>query len=35
MNQGSAYTAGGTVPQRMGNAHPSIAPYELLLRRRR
>jgi crotonobetainyl-CoA:carnitine CoA-transferase CaiB-like acyl-CoA transferase len=30
VNQGSAYTAGGVVPQRMGNAHPSIAPYELL-----
>lgn len=30
VNQGSAYTAGGVVPQRMGNRHPSIAPYELL-----
>jgi crotonobetainyl-CoA:carnitine CoA-transferase CaiB-like acyl-CoA transferase len=30
VNQGSAFTAGGAVPQRMGNAHPSIAPYELL-----
>jgi crotonobetainyl-CoA:carnitine CoA-transferase CaiB-like acyl-CoA transferase len=30
VNQGSSYTAGGVVPQRMGNAHPSIAPYELL-----
>jgi crotonobetainyl-CoA:carnitine CoA-transferase CaiB-like acyl-CoA transferase len=30
VNQGSAYTAGGVVPGRMGNAHPSIAPYELL-----
>jgi crotonobetainyl-CoA:carnitine CoA-transferase CaiB-like acyl-CoA transferase len=29
VNQGSAYTAAGVVPQRMGNAHPSIAPYEL------
>lgn len=29
VNQASAYTAGGVVPQRMGNAHPSIAPYEL------
>lgn len=28
-NQGSAYTAGGTVPIRLGNRHPSIAPYEL------
>jgi crotonobetainyl-CoA:carnitine CoA-transferase CaiB-like acyl-CoA transferase len=30
VNQGSAFTAGGVVPSRMGNAHPSIAPYELL-----
>lgn len=30
VNQGAAYTAGGVVPTRMGNAHPSIAPYELL-----
>jgi crotonobetainyl-CoA:carnitine CoA-transferase CaiB-like acyl-CoA transferase len=30
VNQGSAYTVGGVVPQRMGNQHPSIAPYELL-----
>jgi crotonobetainyl-CoA:carnitine CoA-transferase CaiB-like acyl-CoA transferase len=30
VNQGSAYTAGGVVPARMGNEHPSIAPYELL-----
>jgi crotonobetainyl-CoA:carnitine CoA-transferase CaiB-like acyl-CoA transferase len=29
VNQGSAYTAAGVVPQRMGNAHPSIAPYDL------
>ncbi len=29
VNQGSAYTAAGVVPQRMGNAHPSISPYEL------
>ena len=29
VNQASAYTAGGVVPQRMGNAHPSISPYEL------
>jgi crotonobetainyl-CoA:carnitine CoA-transferase CaiB-like acyl-CoA transferase len=29
VNQGSAYTAGGVVPHRMGNAHPSISPYEL------
>jgi crotonobetainyl-CoA:carnitine CoA-transferase CaiB-like acyl-CoA transferase len=30
VNQGSAYTVAGVVPQRMGNRHPSIAPYELL-----
>jgi crotonobetainyl-CoA:carnitine CoA-transferase CaiB-like acyl-CoA transferase len=30
VNQGSAYTIAGVVPGRMGNAHPSIAPYELL-----
>jgi crotonobetainyl-CoA:carnitine CoA-transferase CaiB-like acyl-CoA transferase len=30
VNQGAAYTAGGVVPRRMGNQHPSIAPYELL-----
>jgi crotonobetainyl-CoA:carnitine CoA-transferase CaiB-like acyl-CoA transferase len=29
VNQGSAYTAAGVVARRMGNAHPSIAPYEL------
>jgi crotonobetainyl-CoA:carnitine CoA-transferase CaiB-like acyl-CoA transferase len=29
VNQSSAYTAGGVVPRRMGNAHPSIAPYDL------
>jgi crotonobetainyl-CoA:carnitine CoA-transferase CaiB-like acyl-CoA transferase len=29
VNQGSAYTSAGVVGQRMGNAHPSIAPYEL------
>jgi len=29
VNQGSAYTQAGVVAQRMGNAHPSIAPYEL------
>jgi crotonobetainyl-CoA:carnitine CoA-transferase CaiB-like acyl-CoA transferase len=27
-NQASAYLATGRVPQRMGNRHPSIAPYE-------
>jgi crotonobetainyl-CoA:carnitine CoA-transferase CaiB-like acyl-CoA transferase len=30
VNQGAAYTAGGVVPARMGNGHPSIAPYEVL-----
>jgi crotonobetainyl-CoA:carnitine CoA-transferase CaiB-like acyl-CoA transferase len=30
VNQASGYTSGGAVPKRMGNAHPSIAPYELL-----
>jgi crotonobetainyl-CoA:carnitine CoA-transferase CaiB-like acyl-CoA transferase len=30
VNQASAFTSGGVVPQRMGNAHPSIAPYEPL-----
>jgi crotonobetainyl-CoA:carnitine CoA-transferase CaiB-like acyl-CoA transferase len=29
-NQASAYLGGGTVPGRIGNIHPSIAPYELL-----
>lgn len=29
VNQASAYTVGGVVPGRMGNRHPSIAPYEL------
>jgi crotonobetainyl-CoA:carnitine CoA-transferase CaiB-like acyl-CoA transferase len=30
VNQGSAYTLAGAVGGRLGNAHPSIAPYELL-----
>lgn len=30
VNQGSAFTAAGEVPGRMGNQHPSVAPYELL-----
>jgi crotonobetainyl-CoA:carnitine CoA-transferase CaiB-like acyl-CoA transferase len=30
VNQGSAYTVAGVVASRMGNEHPSIAPYELL-----
>jgi len=29
VNQASSYTIAGLVPGRMGNAHPSIAPYEL------
>jgi crotonobetainyl-CoA:carnitine CoA-transferase CaiB-like acyl-CoA transferase len=28
LNQGSAWVAGGVVPGRMGNRHPSIVPYE-------
>ena len=31
VNQGSAYTLAGAVPERMGNRHPSIAPYELFV----
>jgi crotonobetainyl-CoA:carnitine CoA-transferase CaiB-like acyl-CoA transferase len=27
VNQASSYTVGGVVPRRMGNEHPSIAPY--------
>ncbi|MFB9888972.1 CaiB/BaiF CoA transferase family protein [Planobispora takensis] len=30
VNQSSAYVAGGVVPYRMGNAHPSVFPYEPL-----
>jgi crotonobetainyl-CoA:carnitine CoA-transferase CaiB-like acyl-CoA transferase len=30
VNHTSAYLAGGTVPLRMGNAHPSLFPYEPL-----
>ena len=30
VNQASAYTVAGVIPQRMGNQHPSIAPYEPL-----
>jgi crotonobetainyl-CoA:carnitine CoA-transferase CaiB-like acyl-CoA transferase len=29
VNQGAAFTVAGVVPTRMGNAHPSISPYEL------
>ena len=30
VNQSSAFVAGGVVPQRMGNSHPSLFPYEPL-----
>lgn len=30
VNQATAYVAGGVVPTRMGNAHPSLFPYESL-----
>ena len=30
VNQGQAYLGAGKVPQRMGNDHPSIVPYQLL-----
>jgi crotonobetainyl-CoA:carnitine CoA-transferase CaiB-like acyl-CoA transferase len=30
VNQSAAYTVAGVVPGRLGNRHPSIAPYELL-----
>jgi crotonobetainyl-CoA:carnitine CoA-transferase CaiB-like acyl-CoA transferase len=30
VNQGAGHTIAGVVPGRMGNSHPSIAPYELL-----
>jgi crotonobetainyl-CoA:carnitine CoA-transferase CaiB-like acyl-CoA transferase len=30
VNQTAAYVAGGVVPQRMGNSHPSLFPYEPL-----
>jgi crotonobetainyl-CoA:carnitine CoA-transferase CaiB-like acyl-CoA transferase len=30
VNQSSAYTVAGVIPGRLGNRHPSIAPYELL-----
>jgi crotonobetainyl-CoA:carnitine CoA-transferase CaiB-like acyl-CoA transferase len=29
VNQASGYTIAGAVPHRLGNAHPSISPYEL------
>ena len=33
VNQASAFTAGAVVPARMGNMHPSIAPYEVMAAR--
>jgi crotonobetainyl-CoA:carnitine CoA-transferase CaiB-like acyl-CoA transferase len=30
VNQSAAYTAAGVVPMRMGNAHPSLFPYETM-----
>ena len=30
VNQTTAYVAGGVIPRRMGNAHPSVFPYEAL-----
>jgi crotonobetainyl-CoA:carnitine CoA-transferase CaiB-like acyl-CoA transferase len=30
VNQSTAYVAGGVIPTRMGNAHPSLFPYESL-----
>ena len=30
VNQTGAYTASSTVPHRMGNAHPSVYPYEVI-----
>lgn len=29
VNQSSAFVLGGVTPQRLGNAHPSISPYEI------
>jgi crotonobetainyl-CoA:carnitine CoA-transferase CaiB-like acyl-CoA transferase len=29
VNQGSGYTIAGVVPERLGNRHPSISPYEV------
>jgi crotonobetainyl-CoA:carnitine CoA-transferase CaiB-like acyl-CoA transferase len=29
VNQGSAYTVAGAIPERLGNRHPSISPYEV------
>jgi crotonobetainyl-CoA:carnitine CoA-transferase CaiB-like acyl-CoA transferase len=30
VNQTAAYTAGGVIPKRMGNAHPSVYPYQTM-----
>ena len=35
VNQAAAFVGAGVVPGRMGNAHPSIAPYEVLAARDR
>ena len=35
VNQTGAFTASGTVPHRMGNAHPSVYPYEVMSARDR
>ena len=35
VNQASGFLGAGAVPERMGNRHPSIAPYESFARRRR
>jgi len=35
VNQASAVAAAGVVPMRMGNAHPSLFPYEAVAHRRR
>ncbi len=35
VNQSASFALGGTVPTMMGNAHPSIAPYELFQARDR
>jgi crotonobetainyl-CoA:carnitine CoA-transferase CaiB-like acyl-CoA transferase len=35
VNQASAFVGAGVVPGRLGNAHPSIAPYEVLAARDR
>jgi len=29
-NQGMNYLVGGKIPQRLGNSHPNVAPYDVL-----